>query len=143
MPEPVSPQYLPGSLETAETLQIEPTKSLKVYYRRGSRANQSQDSHQVGTGRDLLVIENGHEPDPGPDALTTMGAPSETRKDEFLNKICRRPDVFLLIPNRNSKKAVLPLQHHMLLRQDGADTSLEQGLNSACKIGVPGPPKRP
>jgi hypothetical protein len=110
MPEPVSPQYLPGSLETAATLQKEPTKTLKVYYHRGSRANQFHDGQQDGTGRDLLVMENGHKTDPGPDAFTTMGAPSETRKEEFLNKICRRPDAFLLIPNRNSKKAIPPSQ---------------------------------
>jgi hypothetical protein len=108
MPEPVSPQYLPGTLETAATLQTEPTSTLEVYYRRGSRASQFHDGQQDGTGKDLLVMENGHTTDPGPDALTTMGAPAETRKEEFLNKICRRPDACLLTPNKNSRKATPP-----------------------------------
>jgi hypothetical protein len=54
-------------------------------------------------------MENGHTTDPRPDALTTMGdPPSETRKEEFLNKICRRPDACLLIPIKNRKKATPP-----------------------------------
>jgi hypothetical protein len=108
LPEPVSPQHLLGSLETVASLQTEPTRILKVYYRRGSRGSQFHDDQQDGTGRELLAMENGHTTDPRPDALTTMGAPSETRKEEFLNKICRRPDACLLIPNKNSKKATPP-----------------------------------
>jgi hypothetical protein len=82
---------------------------LKVYYRRGSKASQFHDGQQDGTGRELLATENGHTTDPRPDTLTAMGAPlSATRKEEFLNKICRRPDACLLIPNKNSKKATPP-----------------------------------
>jgi hypothetical protein len=109
LPAPVSPQHPPGSLETAASLQTEPTRMLKVYYRRGSKASQFHDGQQDGTGRELLATENGHTTDPRPDTLTAMGAPlSATRKEEFLNKICRRPDACLLIPNKNSKKATPP-----------------------------------
>jgi hypothetical protein len=111
LPAPVSPQHPPGSLETAASLQTEPTRMLKVYYRKGSKARQFHDGQQDGTGRELLALENEHTTDPRPDTLTAMGAPLvATRKEEFLNKICRRPDACLLLPNKTARKQLLPLQ---------------------------------